>query len=432
MLLIYSHKLTNRLRYIFTTLFVDILNVPIEFTCDVEYFKKSNSPKINYSNHKITDELFFQSSALLYEIGIKEQNINVFENNGNKCFYKVGKDSCLPFDPFAASFYLISRYEEYLPHIRDEHDRFTSSESIAFQHQFLTTPLVNIWANEIASIISKEFPEFKCPNQHFKYISTIDVDNAYSYKNKGLIRTIGGFIKSLKEGDFKNRIHVLFKGKKDPYDTFKYQFQLHKKHNIKPLYFFLLGDYSLNDKNTPVKNKEFQSLIKGIADYYDIGIHPSYASNSDIKILIKEIKRLQEITHKSITISRQHFLKLHLPETYQNLIDNDITADYTMGYVDKSGFRASICSPFYFYNLDTESTTKLKIHPFAVMEATYMYYEKCTPEKTIQQITKLMQAVKEVNGTFISVWHNESFSEEGIWKGWKIVYEKMLKVALNS
>ena len=193
----------------------------------------------------------------------------------------------------------------------------------------------------------------------------------------------------------------------------------------------MLGEYGLNDKNIPVKNKDFQSLIKSIADYCEVGIHPSYASNKDIKTLTKEIKRLQGITHRNTTKSRQHFLKLNIPSTFRNLIDNDITADYTMGYAEKSGFRASICSPYYFYDLDVERVTKLQIIPFAVMEATYQYYTKSTPDEAIQQITTLINKVKEVNGTFISVWHNESLCDEGIWKGWKIVYEKMLALGLE-
>ncbi len=102
-----------------------------------------------------------------------------------------------------------------------------------------------------------------------------------------------------------------------------------------------------------------------------------------------------------------------------------------MGYAEKSGFRAGICSPFYFYDLDTEQETKLKVIPFTVMEATYKYYEKTTPEIAIEQITDLMQKVKDVKGTFVSVWHNESLSDEGIWKGWKTVYEEMLKESIK-
>ena len=139
----------------------------------------------------------------------------------------------------------------------------------------------------------------------------------------------------------------------------------------------------------------------------------------------------QLLKHRNTTKSRQHFLKLNLPNTYRNLIDNDIQKDYTMGYAEHPGFRSSICSPYYFYDLDVEVATKLQILPFTTMEATYQYYKKSTPEEASQHISELMKTVKSVNGTFISVWHNESLCEEGIWKGWKNIYEKMLKESLN-
>jgi hypothetical protein len=431
LILIYSHKLTPRSKYIFRTIFTDVLQTEISFTDNIDEFEKSDDIKINYSTSKLSSGLFFQSSSILFETGIKEQSINIFDFEANPCFYNVGNDSEFPFDPFAASFYLISRYEEYLPHIKDNHERFLASESLAFQNNFLDKPLVNIWINGIAKRIEKKHNSFKFPKRNFKFISTLDIDNAYAYKHKGFIRIVGGLGKSLfKEGDFIERFKVLFGRSTDPYDTFDYQFEIHEKFSISPIYFFLLGDYGINDKNTPAKNKTFQSLIKSISDYYEVGIHPSYASNKNVDTLTKEIKRLQTLTHRNTTKSRQHFLKLNLPNTYRNLIDIDILEDYTMGYAEKSGFRASICSPYYFYDLDTEVETKLRLYPFTLMEATYQYYKNTSPEKTIEEIIALMQKVKDVDGTFISVWHNESLSEKGIWKGWKIVYEKMLKESL--
>lgn len=430
MVLIYSHKLTPRLRYIFKTIFKDVLKTEISFTDNVIDFEKSDDIKINYSPTKLTSGLFFQSSTILFENGIKEQEIIFFEYDGHKCFFSVGRDSEFTFDPFAASFYLISRYEEYLPHIKDNHERYLASESLAFKNDFLEIPLVNIWINKIAEKIETS-STFKFPKRNFKFISTIDIDNAYAYKHKGFIRTLGGLIKALQTGSFTQRLKVIFGKEKDPYDTFKYQLDIHKKYKISPIYFFLLGDYGLNDKNIPVKNKTFLSLIKSIADYSDVGIHPSYASNKNVVTLTKEIKILQSITHRNTTKSRQHFLKLNIPNTYRNLIDNDITADYTLGYAEYPGFRASICSPYYFYDLDVETETKLKIVPFTTMEATYQYYKKLTPKEALAHITELMNTVKSVNGTFISVWHNESLSDEGIWNGWKMVYEKMLKESIN-
>lgn len=432
MILVYSHKITHRTKYIFRLIFKDVLKTDVSFTENKTKFEDSILPKINYSNQKTTTGIFFKPSYLLFENGIKEQEIEIFEHNQNKCFFRVSNESALPFDVFAASFYLVTRYEEYLPQIHDQFDRFTASESLAYQHKFLKKPLINIWANELAKIFKNHYPAFVFPKQQFNYISTIDIDNAYAYKNKGLLRIVAGLLKSLINGnDFKNRLNVLFHKAQDPYDTYDEQFEIHRKFNVKPIYFFLLGNYGLNDKNIHPKNKKFQSLIKSLSDYYKVGIHPSYASNADVDILVKEINRLKNITHRDVKKSRQHFLKLTLPLTYRNLIDNDIFEDFTMGYSGQSGFRASICSPFYFYDLDIETQTDLKIIPFAVMEATLKYYLKMNPEEAIKEINELINVVKSVNGTFVSVWHNESLSDQGMWQGWKEVYVKMLSEMEN-
>jgi len=405
-----------------------VLQTQIEFTTSIDEYEKFEKAKINYSNSNLNSGLYFQSTSILFETEIQEQEISVFDFEGNKCFFNVGNESEFNFDPFAASFYLISRYEEYLPHKRDNHGRFLASESLAFQNNFLDVPIVNIWINKIAKRLETHFDGFHFPKNSFKYISTIDIDNAYAYKHKGFIRTLGGLGKSLINGnDFNERLKVLFGKTPDPFDTFNYQFEIHKQYNISPTYFFLLGDYGVNDKNIPVNNKAFQLLIKTISKHSEIGIHPSYSSNDNINIVEKEINRLNKITNQNILKSRQHFLKLKLPTTYNNLIENGITSEYTMGYAEENGFRASICSPFYFYNLNKEKETSLQIFPFTVMEACYQYYKKLTPNEVILNIKELMQKVKDVNGTFISVWHNESLSEKGAWVGWKIVYEKMLK-----
>jgi len=170
MLLIYSHKLTQRVQYIFKTIFTDVLKIQVSFTDDIEFFKETTSPKINYSNHKIADELFFQPSTILFETGIKEQDISITNFNNYPIFFATNKESTLPFDPFAASFYLITRYEEYLPHIRDHHDRFPIKESLAYQHNFLTIPLVNYWINDLEGIIQRSFKALTIPEREFEYI----------------------------------------------------------------------------------------------------------------------------------------------------------------------------------------------------------------------------------------------------------------------
>lgn len=429
MILIYTHKITNRFTYIFKVIFTDVLKTEVTFTSNIAEFKASTLPKINYSTSKIAYELFFESSSILFEKGIEKQTITVFEINENNCAFGIGKEAKLPFDPFAASFYLISRYEEYLPHTKDEHNRFMASESMAFQYGFLKTPVVNIWINQIAKSVEKKFKNFKFPEREFNYISTIDIDNAYAYKNKGALRITGGLVKALLTLNFTNlkeRIRVLLNIINDPYDTYKYLSNIHQQYKIPSIYFFLLADYGTHDKNVSVDNKELQSLIKSISDNYEVGIHPSYASNKSETMLETEINRLKNITKKNILKSRQHYLKLTFPTSYQNLIKKGIEEDYTMGYAGESGFRASICNPYHFYDLTTETETELIIHPFTVMEATYQYYKKTSPEIALKEIIALVNKVKDVKGNFVSVWHNESLSNKGMWKGWTTIYEQML------
>ena len=126
--------------------------------------------------------------------------------------------------------------------------------------------------------------------------------------------------------------------------------------------------------------------------------------------------------------SRQHYLRFSLPETYQQLIDLEIEEDYSMGYASHVGFRASTCTPFYFYDLDFEIQTPLKIFPFVLMDTTLNDYMKLTPKQSLGRIKDLYMEVKKVNGTLITLFHNESISGYMRWNGWQRVYQTMLKL----
>ncbi len=431
-MLIYTHRITNRLEYIFKQVFSEMLGVSYTLTTDEEAFAASELPKISYAYNPVGDELFFQAKNLLFETGINEQNISVIDWENTKAFFSTGKKSVLPFDPFAASFFLLSRYEECLPHIRDNYDRFEAKESIAYQQDFLKKPVINIWVKKIKELLKERFPSLKFKENSYQYLSTIDIDNAYAFKRKGLLRTVGAFgkdILSFNMPQLKDRIKVLAGSLQDPYDTYDYQFSLQEKYKFRPVYFFLLADYDVNDKNVPHHNRKFQSLIKSIADRAEVGIHPSFNSNKNADKIELEIDRLSDIVHREITKSRQHFLILHFPKTYRNLIDLDITDEYSMGYAQETGFRAGICTPFNYYDLDLEAATKLIIHPFTVMDATLKYYMKFTPDDAIEHVKQMVQEVKAVDGTFISLWHNETLSEKDQWQGWRKVYEETIKAA---
>ncbi|MBW8050864.1 MAG: hypothetical protein FVQ77_11120 [Cytophagales bacterium] len=429
-LLIFSTQITPRINYTFKLIFTEILGLDIRLTDNIEEFKSYEGPKLNYSKQSIGDELFFFSVNLLFQTGIEKQDINVFDWENCKVFYQTENNSIVPFDPFAATFYLAVRYEEYLPHKKDKFGRFEADKSLAYQNGFLQKPVINIWAKKIKDIIKQKYPDYPFPQRSYQYISTIDIDHAYAYLEKGFLRTFGAYARSLVHLDFNQiveRSKVLLKKLKDPYDTYEFQFSIQQKYNLEAVYFFLVSDYSKYDKNVPINSTKFKALIQSIAEYGAIGIHPSFTSNNNGLKLEKEINRLSKVLNKPITKSRQHYLVLNLPDTYRNLIKFGITDDYTMGYASEPGFRAGICTPFWFYDLKSEKETNLKLHPFAVMDGTLKDYKKLTAENAISCIHTLIKEVKAVDGTFISLWHNHSLSNAGEWIGWRDVYEQMIE-----
>jgi hypothetical protein len=176
------------------------------------------------------------------------------------------------------------------------------------------------------------------------------------------------------------------------------------------------------DKNIDYNHPYLINLIRSISKNHLTGIHPSYKSFNNLQILKMEISRLDKITSKT-SISRFHYLKFTLPKSYQILLKAGIRQDYSMGFSDRIGFRAGTCTPFYFYDLENECTTDLKIFPFVYMDGVLNDKLKFTPEYSSKLISKIKHEVRKVNGPFNAVWHNESLSDRDRWKGWRSVFE---------
>lgn len=430
MLLIYTPKITPRITFTFKQFFTRILLVDIQFTSNISEFVAHNGPKITYAKKALGEEFFVQSTGLLEQQGVKDIEINLSNWNDLPCFFKTGLKSAIPFDVFSASFYLLSRYEEYLPHVKDKHERFTAEQSLAFEHDFLEKPLVDIWAFEFRKLLMQKFPNYEFLDKKFEYIATFDIDQAYSFKYKGLIRLLAGSLKDIFTLKFKNfffRIMVLLKFRKDPFDSFEWLLHLKKKYQFKTIFFFLMADYTTYDKNISFRNMKFRSLIKSIADYSSVGLHPSYYTMRNAKKLKEEKKRLENIINTPVYKSRQHYLRVDTPETYQNLVELEITEDYSMGYANQYGFRASTCTPFYFYDIEYEIQTPLKIYPFAVMDVTLKDYMELSNNKSFKVMLALANEVKKVNGTFVTLFHNETFNPFGRFKGWNVKFAKFVK-----
>lgn len=432
---LYCTHSTPRLQYVANFIGNILLGTPFIITTNKDDYKSAAVAKINYSAERIDEEeIWIKPHPLLFETTIKPQAINCFEWNNHNVFFKTEGD--LPFDIFAATFYLLSRYEEYLPHSKDEYGRYAHTNALAYKEAFLNQPLVNKWIFEFGRLLEKIFPPFTIHHLPFSFLPTYDIDEAYAYKHKPWWKNVGGLLKHFFKADFHSasfRLNVLTDKRKDPYDSYEWMDSLHETFHLKPIYFFLVAEKSKGyDKNISPRKAALQQLINEHATKYTIGVHPSWQSGDDEALLQQEKKYIEEVSEVSISKSRQHYVRLTIPHTYRKLIDAGITEDYSMGYGSINGFRASVASPFYWYDLEKEEQTSLLIYPFCFMDANAYYEQKLSAQQAYDEMLQYYHEVKAVNGLYITLWHNNFLGGFSLLKDWKAMYVKFIRTVVEE
>ncbi|HEX6431402.1 MAG TPA: hypothetical protein VF008_27110 [Niastella sp.] len=430
MLLLYTHTITSRLQYIVDFISNELFDEAIQITTDKAYYNASKQPRLNYSAQAFSEEeCFIRNTPLLFETGVRPQTISCFEVNFHKAFFETEGD--FPFDILAASFYLLSRYEEYLPHEKDEYGRYAHTNSLAFREHFLPQPLINYWLHSFRKTLQYKFPTLIFKQTQFKCLLTYDIDIAWSYLHKGWKRTLGGFVNSIRKGEWtriKDRWLVLQGKRKDPFDCFEWLDAWHLYCRLKPHFFFLAAKRtSRYDKNTSCQKKAFRDLIAYYANTSHLGWHPSWQSGDDGELLKEELEWLEVVGDKKIVYSRQHYIRFSLPVTYRRLIQTGIEKDFSMGYGSINGFRASVCSPFYWYDLEKEEATSLMIYPFCFMDANSLFEQKQTPQQTYNELIQYYERVKGCKGVFIPIWHNFILGTDPSYAGWRDLFELFMK-----
>jgi hypothetical protein len=423
---IFTRNILPRLNYIASIILGDILGLEWEVVTDKR--KIGKHPVINYSQENISGSFRIAPTPLLSETGIRKRDLIISDWQNLPIFFQTDSGSDLPFDIFAASFWLITRYEEYLEFQPDEHGRFRASSSLAFRNGFLGIPLVDLWAKEFARSLLKKYQVIVFRRNEFNSLLTIDIDVPFAYLGRNFIRNIGGFVRDITtgKGDAANRFHVVSKEKKDPYEVFDYIIEKTEGFRTDTKFFFSVGDHSKYDKNPSWKNEEYRELIKRITSKFPAGLHPSYFAAGKYSMLELEMKRLKSIVPEKITSARFHFLRLSMPHSYRDLLQAGITEDHSLCYHDEPGFRAGIARPFMFYDLLEDRETNLRIMPFQVMDLTFYHYKNLDPDTSKKLIYEVIDETRKAGGLFVSLWHNTSLLETAEWQGWREVFESML------
>ncbi len=424
---IYSTKDSPRLRYIAGIILGDILGLQWDLTADKR--KLGKHPVINYSAENLQGSFKISPDPILFEKGIIQKTVAVNSWKGLPVFFQTTDDSDLPFDVFAASFYLATRYEEYLEFDPDGHGRFPASASIAYRNGFLGKPVIDLWAKELAKALLKRFPESVFRRNEYSSLLTIDTDEVFANHGRNIFSSIGELFRDKKSAQADRRAGYLkiSKGEKDPFDVFDYIIENIEMNGTDARFFFPVGDRSKFDKNPSWKHEEYRNLVLKVAAKFQIGLHPSYTAGGDGALISTEADRLAHILGKRVSMSRFHYLRLNMPGSYINIARAGIYEDYSMGYPDEPGFRAGLARPYFFYNVSGDKMTNLKIIPFQIMDGTLIDYKKLDAGGSKEVVLNIIDETRKVGGLFVSIWHNTSLLDNDEWKEWRDVFEFMVK-----
>jgi len=426
----YSPFFSERLEYICALIFEKHLGLSLLYLSNKAEFLAYEGPKLAYG--ELTESPLFipQATTILAQKDIQPMPKIDWQIDQNAWpFALMGCSGILNFDLLSLAFLAVSRYEEYLPFQKDQHGRFSANQS--FFSDYLRRPWLDYHFNQLGELLTQEFAQLEIKRLTYEFLPTYDIDFAYKYKALPFWRQLGKLLKNAccRVEELKRQLAIILGQAQDPYDVFDFLEQAHQSLDLAAgYYFFLLGDYGPYDKNTPWQSAILGQLIQKLAqEGNQIGIHPAYAGDWG-----QQLERLAFWTKNKPTRSRQHFLRLRFPQTYQQLIALGIEADYSMGYAANVGFRAAYSRPFYWFDLKQNQTTTLKIHPFALMDVSLKNYLSCSFKEAKKITDELLTDLQNVSGRCISLWHNSSFDAAEGWEGWGEFYLDFLKRAKKN
>jgi hypothetical protein len=405
-----------RARYVVRHVFERMLGWPVVFVGSREELRSTTGAKLVYAIRPLEGAHHVPASGWLAPSRGSDIRVTSTGSGVGLLPFPVGSG----FDVFAAIFHLIALEEEYSITSRDDHGRIPAGELLLVRSLAHGFPILDRWVLRLAEELRSVFPSLPKPDRSYRHVLTIDVDNGLKYAARSWQRAMGASAKELAAGRatrFFERWNVRMGNAEDPYTTFVDR-SIEVRHKVDRMIAFVLtrGEGRF-DHAARLDHPVFVDLLKRVSAVAEIGLHPSYESSRNEKLIARERELLGKVTGRPLNVSRQHFLRWCMPDTFRALIANGFTEDHSIGFSDRTGFRAGTCTPFPWYDLERDEETPLMLHPFAVMDSALANRSGEQLQQTMGDLKRVSDAVREVKGAFVSVWHDRFLSGHEEFRG---------------
>lgn len=423
-------------RYIINCIFRNFLGLQVEIIID----EQSQGYMITFSDKMliVTDAFFNKYPRLLAYLSennlpsvgwavnqfIVEKDIPIIYGT-DELVISEDKIVC-GIDIFASSFFMLTRWEEYVNGIKDNHERFPGVKSIAYKNNFLHRPVVNEYVEMLWNmLISLGFcGERKL--RRYELVLTHDIDYLQYPKRKYFRALLGDIAKRRDLRTAEIRIKYLLG--KDPFDKYDWLMDQSEKIGVKSHFYFMASTLisPLRDTEYYINKSKFKKTVTEIMRRgHEIGFHPGYYSYVDAEVWECEKNALEGAIAQPVKEGRQHYLRIEMPDTLNIWDKNNMEIDSSLGYADKEGFRCGTGDEFPVFDFLNREQMSLRERPLIVMEGTLCRGLNYSLEQIFSIYKYYIKVGKRYNSQLTLLFHNSSF-ESISWLGWEKLYIDIL------
>lgn len=423
--------------YIVRSLFFDYLGLQYNVTvndADMNYsieFDRSELVIKDYFFGLYPDTHSYLTTDSLPKKIVYTKNEFTTENDipviyGTDEFYVAENRIICGIDIFASSFFMLTRWEEYVNMARDEHTRFPGSASTAFKNHFLHRPVVNEYVEMLWRMLQKLGYKGERTQRCFELVLTHDVDHLDYPKTHKII--FGDILKRKNLKLAQNHFKSFLKSGSNPYDTFDFIMTSSEKLGLKSHFYFLSSNSKLpRDPDFYLRSKRFNNKIQEIKRRgHIIGFHPGYYTFNDLEKWSTEKQSLENAVQDTIVEGRQHYLRFDISKTFDIWNKNDMEIDSTLGYARNEGFRCGTGDIFTVFDFLERAQINVNERPLIIMDGTLRQYQQYSQEQAIEIILYYISVGKRYNTLITLLFHNSSFYGE--WEGYGSIYEEILNM----
>lgn len=361
------------------------------------------------------------ATSTIYDVNTKSQGVTSFL-----------QEQQFAFDVFTTIFYHLSRFEEFYANEKDwdKYDMLQEKKQLLVQAGLEQIPVVDHLIVTFFQVLHIPITVSMTTYQLSHDIDTIrQFPSFYKYLRASARQLILQF--NLKKWWQLTLLYfkVATQQVSDPHDTFTWLlvdnqevtayadtqskdlsiFKSFRNRVTQKTIYFLAGGKTRYEGFYKIDDPHVKQIIQLAKERsYHIGLHPSYKTWRDGKMLGHEKQNLERVAGQEIHFSRQHFLHFDLKTTPNVLIANGITEDSTLGYQNRIGFRCGTGFRYPLYDFKNEKVYPLWVTPLVVMDVALLTQTQQNINEWKSLLLKFLE--KNKSGTQITFnFHNSSF-----------------------